>query len=202
MNTDLPLSLPIAINLKKMALLNYSLRAGEGGPLLGEIRGKLVRTEREIVDSNGQLIAKLVNEKPLSLTSACIRIRDPHDAVVGCVVCENMLVGRFTRLQVQVLDSRGCERFTFSDDSAVLSMARNVMAHVPVLDMLSSYMALPSYTLKRSGSDSDVAKMQKTGSLLEGNSLIKAAGSIRSEEKTLVILALLAIAMLERGAKE
>ena len=146
------------------------------------------------------LLATVSDARPYALGASRIDLLDAQSQRIGQVgvpaVSPGLLYGRF-QADIYGADGRR-KRYTLTENSLLLRMARNVMELTPWLDVAKSYLALPSYTLTRPGG-AIVARLTQTRSLRELSYDIDPVERIAEQDTALVALSLMTLALLVAG---
>ncbi len=171
------------------------------GRRIGEITTHANGADSQVFGADRQLLATLQDDDPDAVNAMRISLIDAQRQTVGRVEVPNMVLGILGRLQADVYAAGDARpRYTFTEDSLWLRMAYHALDMLPGVSALKGYLVRPSYTL-RNAAGAAMVQLTKEGALLEGNCRVEPRGRIPPGDKDLIVLASLALAMVDFNQK-
>ena len=192
------MTFPLTLRFKRIALAPQIRVTDATGALLYYVRQRAFTLREAVVvfadAEQTRPLYRMTADRVLDF-SATYRIADEHGRVVGTVQRQGMRSLWRAHYDVRI---GGAASLTIREENPWVKLLDGILGEIPVLGLFTGYVLHPAYRVARADGG-PILRVAKQPALFESRYTIDRLADPTPEEETVVVLALLMMALLERG---
>lgn len=190
---------PLQLSFKLLAIASQIYVRDANGQLLGYVKQKLFKFKEDINvfadEAQTQHLYNIKADRVIDF-SAKYNFTASNGQPLGSIKRKGMR--SILKANYEVYDERDAQVYFIHEENAWIKVVDSLLGEIPVLGMFSGYLFNPAYVVERMDG-SQVARLAKQPAFFEGVFQLEPKSQIAPEEEARMLLAVLAMTLLERA---